>query len=230
MRKIIEAFLDLIYKKKCYFCKSSKYSLKMCPSCYNELSYSDFCPNRIINGVNIYACGIYEKILQKLIRGLKYHKQRELAFYLAKFMYDYWLNINDKREFTESSKRDTNVNRKAKDKQTETLGNRPQESKKLSKSDALPNYTSDELSEILETRADAAMLINECQKIMGKIFNVHEINKIIGLSDYLALDSEYILLLVKYCAESGRKTLHYVEKTAFSLYDIGITGVDELAS
>ena len=99
MRKIIEAFLDLIYKKKCYFCKSSKYSLKMCPSCYNELSYSDFCPNRIINGVNIYACGIYEKILQKLIRGLKYHKQRELAFYLAKFMYDYWLNINDKREF-----------------------------------------------------------------------------------------------------------------------------------
>ncbi len=99
MRKIIEAFLDLIYKKKCYFCKSSKYSLKMCPSCYNELSYSDFCPNRIINGVNIYACGIYEKILQKLIRGLKYHKQRELAFYLAKFMYDYWVNINDKREF-----------------------------------------------------------------------------------------------------------------------------------
>ena len=99
MRKIIEAFLDLIYKKKCYFCKSSKYSLKMCPSCYNELSYSDFCPNRIINGVNIYACGIYEKNLQKLIRGLKYHKQRELAFYLAKFMYDYWLNINDKREF-----------------------------------------------------------------------------------------------------------------------------------
>ena len=95
MRKIIEAFLDLIYKKKCYFCKSSKYSLKMCPSCYNELSYSDFCPNRIINGVNIYAWGIYEKILQKLIRGLKYHKQRELAYYLAKFMYEYILKLDE---------------------------------------------------------------------------------------------------------------------------------------
>ena len=138
-------------------------------------------------------------------------------------------NPDDKIKFTESADRGTNVNGKPKEKQAENIGNGFQESKKLAKSDALPNYTSDELSEILETRADAAMLINECQKIMGKIVNVHEINKIIGLSDYLALDSEYILLLVKYCAESGRKTLHYVEKTAFSLYDIGITGVDELS-
>ncbi len=99
MKKFIESFLDLIYKKKCYFCKSSKNSLKMCPLCYNELHFSDFRPNRIINGVNIYCCGVYEKTLQKLIRGLKYHKQKELAFYLAKFMYEYWENINDKRDF-----------------------------------------------------------------------------------------------------------------------------------
>ncbi len=99
MKKIFEAFLDLIYKKKCYFCGSSKHSLKMCPTCYEEMQYSDFRPNRIINGVNVYSCGVYEKTLQKLIRGLKYHRQKELAFYLARFMYDYWLNINDKRDF-----------------------------------------------------------------------------------------------------------------------------------
>lgn len=71
----------------------------MCPKCYDELSFSDFRPNRIINGVNIYCCGEYDKNLQKLIRGLKYHKQKELAFYLAKFMYEYWVNIGDSRDF-----------------------------------------------------------------------------------------------------------------------------------
>ena len=71
----------------------------MCPECYKELNFANFQPNRIIEGVNIYSCGRYEKTLQKLIRGLKYHKQKELAFYLAKFMYEYWVNVGDKREF-----------------------------------------------------------------------------------------------------------------------------------
>ena len=99
MKKFLNSLLDLIYKRKCYFCSSSKYSLKMCPKCYDELSYSTFCAHRIIEGVNIYSCGIYDKNLQKLIRGLKYHKQKDLAFYLAKFMYEYWINLEDKRKF-----------------------------------------------------------------------------------------------------------------------------------
>ena len=35
----------------------------------------------------------YSKELQKLIRGLKYHKQRDLAYFQAKFMYEYFLKI-----------------------------------------------------------------------------------------------------------------------------------------
>lgn len=99
MKKILLSLLDLIYRKKCYFCSSSKSSLKMCPKCYNELCFSEFRVNRIIDGVNIYSCGVYEKYLQKLIRGLKYHRQKELAFYLAKFMFEYWEKIQDNREF-----------------------------------------------------------------------------------------------------------------------------------
>jgi len=99
MKNVLESLLDLIYRKKCYFCSSSKYSLKMCPKCYEELEYNDFCPNRIINGVNIYSAGVYDKNLQKLVRGLKYHKQRELAYYLAKFMFEYWEKIERKDDF-----------------------------------------------------------------------------------------------------------------------------------
>ena len=65
----------------------------MCEKCFNALEYSNFQPNRIINGVNIYCAGLYTKELQKLIRGLKYHKQKDLAYYQAKFMYEYFSKI-----------------------------------------------------------------------------------------------------------------------------------------
>ena len=94
MKKIINSLLDLIYRKKCYFCGKSKYSLKMCPKCFNKLEFCDFNANRIIDGINIYCAGIYNKELQKLIRGLKYHRQKDLAYYQAKFMYDYFINLD----------------------------------------------------------------------------------------------------------------------------------------
>ena len=99
MKKFLLSILDLIYKKKCYCCGESKHSLKLCPKCYDELSYSSVCPNRIINGVKIFSCGNYEKNLQKIIRGLKYHNQRELAYYIAKFLYEYYSGLNLNQEF-----------------------------------------------------------------------------------------------------------------------------------
>lgn len=93
MKKFLNSLLDLIYKKKCYFCGNSKYSLKMCPKCYEKLEFLDIRANRIINGSDIYCAGVYNKELQKLIRGVKYHNQKELAFYQAKFMYEYFLKL-----------------------------------------------------------------------------------------------------------------------------------------
>ena len=99
MKNIINFLLDLIYRKKCYFCGKSKDSLKMCSACYNELIHNDKRVNRIINGVNIYSAGVYEKNLQKLIRGLKYHNQRELGYFLAKFMFEYYESLNINKKF-----------------------------------------------------------------------------------------------------------------------------------
>ena len=99
MKKIILSLLDLIYRKKCYFCNSSKFSLKMCPNCYDTLNFADYRANRIIDNTNIYSAGIYEKNLQKLIRGLKYHNQKELAYYLAKFMYEYFSKLEYTQDF-----------------------------------------------------------------------------------------------------------------------------------
>lgn len=96
MKDFFISLLDWIYKKKCYFCRSSKESVKMCSKCFNELEFLPVEINRTYSGINIYCAGIYDKNLQKLIRGLKYHGQKDLAYYQAKFMWQYWqrLNIN----------------------------------------------------------------------------------------------------------------------------------------
>jgi DnaD/phage-associated family protein len=95
--------------------------------------------------------------------------------------------------------------------------------KKTALSDELPKYTTVELTGLLEKQQGMAMLIDECQRAVGKVFNTHEINVIIGLHDYLKLDGEYILLLIDYCKKFGKTSLHYIKKCAFTLYDEGIT-------
>lgn len=99
MKKILFDLLDWIYKKKCYFCGNSDECIKMCSDCYGEMEYLPIETNRKIsvlnNSIDVYCCGVYEQNLQKLIRGLKYHKQRDLAHFQAKFMYEYWQQISD---------------------------------------------------------------------------------------------------------------------------------------
>ena len=68
MKNLLNSLLDLIYRKKCYFCGKSKYSLKMCPNCYEKLEFSDFKANRIISGIDVFCAGVYTKKLQKLSR------------------------------------------------------------------------------------------------------------------------------------------------------------------
>lgn len=99
MKNFLANWVDWIYKKKCYFCGNSKESIKMCSNCYNEMEYLPFECNRQISDINVYCCGLYENVIQKLIRGLKYHRQKDLAYFQAKFMFDYWQKISDKTEF-----------------------------------------------------------------------------------------------------------------------------------
>jgi ComF family protein len=100
MKNFLLNFLDYIYKKPCYFCKSAKSGVKMCDKCFDEMELKQTVCNKIINGCNIYIAGVYEKNLQKLIRGLKYHKQKDLAYYQAKFMCEFFKQLDiSKKQF-----------------------------------------------------------------------------------------------------------------------------------
>ena len=93
----------------------------------------------------------------------------------------------------------------------------------LARADELPNYSTAELSDLLEKSQSLRMLVNEAQNIWGKVFNPYEAQLLVGLSDYLRLDNEYILLLLAHSKRIGKKSLREVERYALRLVDDGVT-------
>ena len=93
----------------------------------------------------------------------------------------------------------------------------------LRRADELPAYTSTELADLLEARASVRVLVDEAQRILGKLFNPSELNILVGMLDYLSLSEESILLLLAHCKRIGKTNLRAIEKYAYSLVDRGIT-------
>lgn len=84
-----------------------------------------------------------------------------------------------------------------------------------------------ETAEIIRRRK-LGQLIDECQHVAGKVFNTTEISVIAGLSEELELADEYILTLLSFCVRQGKKSLRYLERTAFGLYEEGVDSIGGL--
>ncbi len=93
---------------------------------------------------------------------------------------------------------------------------------------SLPSYSSTEIADMVENDRDVALMIDECERALGKILRVGEIAKIIALRDYLGFAPDYITALCKYCTQIGKNSVRYLETTAISLYDDGITDKETL--
>lgn len=98
MIKFLSQLLDLIYKKRCYFCRSTDSGNLMCENCFESIEFLPCKIFRNINGCQVFCASVYKDNLQKLIRGLKYHNKKELAYFQAKLMYEYWkkLTVSEK--------------------------------------------------------------------------------------------------------------------------------------
>jgi DnaD/phage-associated family protein len=91
-----------------------------------------------------------------------------------------------------------------------------------------PVYTMDEISELIEGDSDVSTMIDECQRLLGKMLRTSETARLLSLMDYLGLDSEYVLCLCAHCNRIGKTSMRYVETTAVELFDRGITDVHTL--
>lgn len=102
------------------------------------------------------------------------------------------------------------------------------ETPRLRRADELPNYTSVELAELMEKRREMRELIDEAQRILGKMFNPSEVNILVGMVDYLGMSEECILLLLAHCQKIEKKSLRAIEKYALHLADKGVVSFEAM--
>ncbi|MBO4283883.1 MAG: DnaD domain protein [Clostridia bacterium] len=108
----------------------------------------------------------------------------------------------------------------------ETVAEQPAK-RPLRRPDELAPATGEETAEVIRRRSLSGV-IDEAQRLLGKVFNTTEIGIVAGLSDQLELEPAYILTLISWCHNRGKDSLRYVERTAFSLTQEGVETLSAL--
>lgn len=91
-----------------------------------------------------------------------------------------------------------------------------------------PEYTSEETASIIEKSDELKGLIDLCSSMLGKMLNRSEISYIVSMYEYLRLSPSYIKTLFEYCIESDKKSVLYISRMAFSMFDSDIVTEEAL--
>ena len=100
--------------------------------------------------------------------------------------------------------------------------------------DEIPNYTTDELVALLNSREQAGEAINECQNVWGGMFNTRDLNIIMSLVDVMGFQWDYVITLLRFAAgyfrqrENQGKSLNYVYRMASELHKDGVFTLEAL--
>jgi len=99
MIKIFEKLLNIIYIQPCYFCKSVKDDSIICKKCYGKIHFLPPSVLTEISECDVYACAIYDGIIKKMVRDLKYRNKKKLAKLQAKIMYEYFKSLDIAKDY-----------------------------------------------------------------------------------------------------------------------------------
>ena len=100
----------------------------------------------------------------------------------------------------------------------------------IAPSDDHPQYSADELSDMLETDRTFSVLVEQTEQVLGKKMKTADLQLLAGLYDDMGLPADVIYLLVCHCTErlqrrygEGRRpTLRQIEKEGYAWARMGI--------
>ena len=93
-----------------------------------------------------------------------------------------------------------------------------------------PEYSSEETADIIEKSDELKRLIDKCSAMIGKMLNKNEIAHIVSMYEYLRLSPEYIEKLFDHCIKNDKKSVVYISRMVYSMFNDDITTVEELDS
>jgi len=99
LKALYEAFLDLIYNKKCLVCGCSKTDDLLCKNCLKDVHYLSGFAHRIYKEIPIYSCSNYQGVIKELIGILKFKHKKSASIVLGKILFDYFQKLNLNNDF-----------------------------------------------------------------------------------------------------------------------------------
>ncbi len=102
--------------------------------------------------------------------------------------------------------------------------------KKALLSTEMPKYSGQEISALLDKDGGRLKsMIDECQQLIGHIFNPHETEVLVGICDWLGVDSDFVITLTAYYTRKkpGCK-VGYIQRAALDLVNSGVDTIDLL--
>ncbi len=108
----------------------------------------------------------------------------------------------------------------------ESIGTTPP--KKALLSAEMPKYSGEEISALLDKDGGRLKsMVDECQQLIGHIFNPRETETLVGICDWLGVDSDFVITLTAYYTRKkpGCK-VGYIQRAALDLVN---SGVDTIA-
>ena len=105
-----------------------------------------------------------------------------------------------------------------------------EDSRKPIRLSSAPKYSGTQISEILDKDGGALKsMIDECQQLIGHIFNPTEISAVVGMSDWLGLSPEIIITVAAYYTRKKPGcSVRYLERAAADLVNNGVTSMEAL--
>lgn len=97
-------------------------------------------------------------------------------------------------------------------------------------SGVIEGYTTEELTRLMESGRVSPQFVDEAQRIMGKMFNCHDVGILAELVDQFGFEEETVLAILTYTVSLGKKTVRNAEKVAIMFYDEGCTHLDDVVA
>ena len=86
-----------------------------------------------------------------------------------------------------------------------------------------PKISREDIAELSSANPTIGQLLQEAQQVLGAPLTPVESEILTALCSYYGLHPDVVLMLLQYCVSIGHKSMNFVEKTAASWIELGIT-------
>lgn len=92
------------------------------------------------------------------------------------------------------------------------------------------DYDTKDVAEALKNDSEFKQLVNYAEHTLGELLNSSKTASLLYLYDCLGMQCDVIMGIIAHCAEKGKKSVKYIERTAIGIHEDGVVTYKELES